>query len=375
MKPMRTLQISKPHAKRDGFTLVELLVVIAIIGILVMLLLPAINMARESARRTQCGTNISNIAKACHAHDSLHGSFPPGVPSCTEKNWHTGGVDEGASCQGPVWTLNILPQLEMLEMWNHVNKLCADLQNLADDLEDEEPHIGTWTPVVFMCPSAEKMSRENRINTWGHDASTSKGNYAVCWGSDTYQNLDPANGNIPKATSGVFGIVMLEDWERKSVESIGPGKGQWKMGLGQGTKRAEIRDGHATTLMISEVLGWDSSDDARGGWVLPAPGSTNFMTRFGPNSHGPVLLPDASSVNSNDVIPMCDETIPGSDKMSCTTHRSDGSIWAAARSAHTNGVNVAFCDGATKFISDSIDLLIWQNLGTRAGGEVIDPDY
>ena len=76
-----------------------------------------------------------------------------------------------------------------------------------------------------------------------------------------------------------------------------------------------------------------------------------------------------------DVIPMCEETIPVSDEMHCTTNRSDGNIWAAARSDHLNGVNVAFSDGAVKFINDTVDLAIWQALGTRDGHEVIQPDY
>lgn len=369
MKRTRSQCVSKPHRSQGGFTLVELLVVIAIIGILVMLLLPAINMARESARRTQCATNMKNIADACHAFEAQYQCFPPGIPSCTKKNWVTGGTQVGAICQGPPWTVNILPHLQEDEMWNFARAACRNQWNLADDMEHEAGNIGTWTPVVFICPSADKMSRENRINTWAHDAWTSKGNYAGCWGSDTYVNIFMDEGSDQylqaKPTAGVFGIEMLEGWQKVTqTENDETARGEWKMGLTEGTTRAEIRDGTDKTLMISEVRGWDSSADARGGWVLNAPGSTNFMTKFGPNSPP-----------GTDVIPMCDNTIPDSNPMHCVTNRSDGAIYASARSQHMNGVNVAFADGSTRLINDTVDLVIWQALGTRYGQEVVQPDY
>jgi prepilin-type processing-associated H-X9-DG protein len=276
--------------------------------------------------------------------------------------------------------VNILAQLEETEMWNYANKACDHQWNLADDMEHEAGNIGTWTPAVYICPSADRMTRENRINTWAHDAWTSKGNYAGCWGSDTYENIDLTESSeeylMPKPTAGVFGIVMVEGWKDvEQTENAASARGQFKMGLGQGTKHAEIRDGTTNTLMISEVLGWDSSSDARGGWVLNAPGSTNFMTRFGPNAQGIVVVPSGDTLPSHDVIPMCDETIPDNDPLYCTTNRSNGEIWAAARSEHMNGVNVAFADGSTRFINDTVELTIWRALGTRDGREVIQPDY
>ena len=94
---------------RGAFTLVELLVVIAIIGILIALLLPAIQAAREAARRATCANNLKQIGVALHISNETFGSFPPGVPSCTqlESIWITGGIQVGAWCQGPNWAMNI----------------------------------------------------------------------------------------------------------------------------------------------------------------------------------------------------------------------------------------------------------------------------
>jgi hypothetical protein len=254
-----------------------------------------------------------------------------------------------------VWTVNILSQMEQPQMWNYANDACAHQWNLADDMEHEAGFIGRVTPEFYLCPSADKMTIG--IDTYHHDYFTTKGNYAGCWGSDTYANLD--ENFLPKRTSGFFGIVMVAGWEKVTQSQNHPTmRGQWKMGLGQGTKRAEVRDGLSNTLMVSEVIGYDSRTDARGGWVLNSPGSTNFMTKVGPNSE------------VNDVSSMCETNIPEDDPLHCIENRSDGNAWAAARSRHLNGVNVAMGDSSTKYIPDTIDLTAWAAMGTRYGQEI-----
>lgn len=360
MKRMRTRNLWKRTAKKGGFTLVELLVVIAIIGVLVSLLLPAINLARESGRRNQCAKNIREIADGCVAHDTLHGSFPPGFPVCTLTP-SMSAANQSNSCQGPVWSVNVLPQIEEGELWSQIAVAYAD-KKLNHEVVFE---AGNRRLTIYTCPSAERMTFP--ISGFG-SSGLAKGNYAGCWGSDTYQNLVLDQGDAfymnDKPTAGVFGIVMLEEWEIEWSHRTQQLDWAWRMGVGEGTRRAEIRDGESTTLMISEVLGWDSSVDARGGWVLNHPGSASFMTKFSPNSP-----------TGTDVIPMCDESIPHNDPMHCVTNQSDDAIYASARSDHMNGVNVAFADGATRFINDTVDPVIWQALGTRAGSEIIKPDF
>jgi len=365
---------------RPAFTLVELLVVIAIIGILVALLLPAINAAREAARRIQCANKIKQISLAVHSHASAFGGFPPGVPDCTHINWKQGGTSEGAYCKGPVWTLQILAFLEETAMHETVVRAMDNAMNPADDFEHfgHDTHsgrplcgttvecgpccrfnIGPTTPSAYLCPSAEFMTES--IDTYALDRWLSKGNYGGCWGNSHYLGFNPRQpvSESIKASRGAFGIVMVPGWKTAvQADEVNSNRGRWKMGEGLGSRQKDITDGGSHTLMISELLGYNSREDARGGWVLHAMGSTNFTARTGPNSSVP------------DAIAMCDTTISREDPLHCRINRFNTNVWAAARSRHRGGVNASLCDGSVKFFTDGVDLEIWKALATKAGEEV-----
>lgn len=346
-----------------GFTLVELLVVIAIIAMLVTLLLPAVQAARESARRTQCMNNIRQLALASLNYESATGSLQPGVPSCTEpsKSWVQGGTQSGAICQGPNWLLSLLSYTEEVAhgaavasaMETHVHNAADDMEHYGDDIRNRALNIGNTTYPMFICPSAPTMTPANRIDTYGHDAWIAKGNYAANWGSNTYMSFDK------QSQHGAFGVELLPEHatvtQREGHRSL---LGAFKMGTGKGTKLQQIEDGTSKTMLVSEVIGWNDSRDGRGGWILNAMGSSVYSARTTPNSGTP------------DNIPMCSRTIDEGHKLACTENRRSGNVWAAARSEHGGGVNVAFCDASMRFVTDGVDPAVWQAMSTRAGNEV-----
>ncbi len=369
--------------RQSGFTLVELLVVIAIIGILISLLLPAVQQAQEAARRTQCVSNLHNIGLAIRGHIESYKAYPPGVPSCTTKNWKQGGTNGGAYCQGPNWAANILGHLGEPVLYDWLVECVRSERNPADDCEHgpldspvpglgslSEPfhagNVGTWTPKLYICPSSPRMSFENTLSFgMGHnndhqglDPWQSRGNYAACWGSSTYMSF------AEPTTAGLFGVVALPgDWQGKQqAPREGWMPGLWKMGHKWGTRI--VPDGESNTLAVSEVLGYDSKFDSRGTWIINSMGSTVFTALNPPNSE------------QNDYFPFCydagdDEVgIPLSDPLHCISADKDDEMkaaYASARSAHTGGVNALLADGSVRFFTDGIQKDVWRAWGTKSG--------
>jgi prepilin-type N-terminal cleavage/methylation domain-containing protein len=343
----------KPTCKsRRAFTLVELLVVIAIIGVLVALLLPAIQAAREAARRTECTNHLKQFGVAMHNHITAHLSFPPGVPNgvIQSKLWITGGTQTGAYCQGPNWLANILDTMEDAQLFSYLIPCMEQYYSFCDDCEHNDqalvasPPIGNTTMPYMICPSADRC--DQLLNIYNLE-NLSKGNYAACWGAEDYMSFtDPLK-------AGIFGVV---DLQRHIPNDKNPAcLGTWKMGWGKGTKPKDITDGLSKTMMCSEVIGWDSSFDDRGVWASNAMGSSVYVARQTPNS------------SEKDNIPMCDSAIPDGDALKCAQNRADGKVWAAARSRHPGGVEVLNADGSVHFQSNDVEPALWTALSTRAG--------
>jgi prepilin-type N-terminal cleavage/methylation domain-containing protein len=366
---------TRSRAKRrpSAFTLVELLVVIAIIGILIALLLPAVQAARESARRMSCTNHYKQTSLALLNHHDVHGAFPSLVPICYPKaqNWNMSGTgSNGAECQGPNWALSILPQMEQGLLWEAI-MVCMDAYpHVADDCEHNVGssfNVGKFVPQNFLCPSAFEIEPEHYMANQKLD-ELSKGHTAACVGSETFMsftNIDPYTFKDVK-TAGVFGVVQLKKFSNEGYKSIKPTErlGRWKAGLGIGTRIAQITDGTSNTMVVSEVLAVKDAGDGRGAWVWPGMGGSSYSAMFGPNSF------------QTDVLPACGNTVKlgdadraGGDPLGCKQEFRGGKVWASARSRHPGGVVVGMADGSTHFIADGIDLTIWKAMATRAGEE------
>jgi prepilin-type N-terminal cleavage/methylation domain-containing protein len=316
---------------RRAFTLVELLVVIAIIGILVALLLPAVQAAREAARRTQCQNNLKQIGLAMHNYLGTYSKLP-------------GGVGAFGCCWG-TWQVRVLPFLEE--------------ENVSDLFLNSDGHDGTGIRYGSYPNNINVSSRRFPSLTCPSDIP----NAPIGDPRITNHNYGVNYGNTSFFQTTLNGIPFLGapfNAYTGSTSDDGPvnaSQGRtWTRVYGRPVKLAEITDGTSNTLMIAEVI-QGKNDDLRGfSWWG---GASGFVTFLAPNSNSPDVVTGGICRSQQDGNPPC---VTAS---TVTRPRMMG-----ARSLHAGGgVQVAFCDGRGSFISNAIDYNAWQALGTAAGGE------
>ncbi len=304
---MRLRAHSRSHR---GFTLIELLVVIAIIAILIGLLLPAVQQAREVARRTQCKNNLKQVGLAIHNYHDVYNTFP--------------NVNANSALSGGSPFTSILPLIDQGNSFSHYdfNRTNSDPHNIAV--------TGQVIP-SYSCPSSP-MRRD--VPSCSSDSGRAPGNYAVCIGTEAY---NPYWSYIPGTPRpNLNGAIVYTDSTS--------GK----------TRFRDFTDGTTTTLMIGETAYHLPDYKFRSGscageprysftyWSVPYPGSTACTTKYAFNPH------DQQDDGIYD---------PG---------------WTQSfRSDHLGGVQFTFADGSVHFISENIDADILDGLSTRNGGEVI----
>ncbi len=346
-----------------AFTLVELLVVIAIIGVLVALLLPAIQAAREAARRSQCVNNLHNIGLAVQNYASARKTLPPG----DVRDPFFGGGTQVKSMYS--WITLIMPYIEEASAHGTVDWTQGLEQN--QNLANPAHHIFLKT---FACPSETNQSTELGIinNFYG-----ARGNYVGnaglgwFWAEDISPNDQlrgweadtSAGGNHLKARPSPTGIHMTA-LGSFVVSTIDPVKGR---------KFGEFTDGTSNTAAVSE-LRLVPGVDTRGAMHF-GPASL-YMHNWTPN----VAFGQSNTLNfldAEDWTRWCDRLGPPRQIAPCQSSSAGWQgLWQhASRSYHSGGVNLAMADGSTRFVNDNIDLLVWMALGTADGGEVVDSTF
>jgi prepilin-type N-terminal cleavage/methylation domain-containing protein/prepilin-type processing-associated H-X9-DG protein len=348
--------VAKIRSER-AFTLIELLVVIAIIAVLISLLLPAVQAAREAGRRIQCVNNLKQIGLALHHYISYSNVLPPG-----RFNSHIAGH---GNCWGTYSQL--LPQLDQAAIFNAFNfNLPPDTDTLSESNSTGfEAFIGS-----LLCPTD---SAPALIPVGGGLFATHNYNVNVGSGYPVVQFPAPP----------LFGTPNGPFFENSRVGPAGFTDGMSNTAAVTETVRSTLGSTYATDpLGVFLVTGNNkttgpplSSDADYAALCLSLPPSTNqFQATRGVRWH--YGAPGHSMYNHlrppNSKQPDCRGGLPHST-------RSDPlwnwlSLNVAARSKHAGGVNSLMADGHVQFIKDSIDVLVWQALGSRNGGEVVSAD-
>ncbi len=371
--------------RRGAFTLVELLVVMAIIAVLVALFLPAVNSAREAARRTSCSNNTHQIALATLNFESAYGYFPPTrTLEFLDSNGNplSNAVGAAKAASGGAWGTfaRILPFMEESAIYKTIDFSHAngsfDLPGTSIPLH--EVRIGS-----YMCPSEQN-------DTLATLNASYPGNYAVNMG--TWFLYDPgtnAGGNgaffcnsqlTPGSfTDGMSKTLMIGEVKAYTAAVTGT-NGSYNATTGATNPAMPV-----TTL--AEIGTTNIAPDQIAG-MLPAGGSpgTAPFSKLGPTlqaNEGHVEWGSGRSLEvgftttftPNTVVPYTDSN--GVNYDVDWNNATEGSLTVptfgpiTARSYHINGVNVAYMDGSVHFVSNLVDWATWQSLSTRAGGEVL----
>lgn len=317
--------------QKRAFTLVELLVVIAIIGVLVALLLPAVQSARESARRTQCTNNLKQATLAVHSYaDTYNSSFPVGEYACC---WGT-------------WMVALLPYVEQKAMYDQY-KYFGSVQNAAGNnyaqTDVATRYGGTMNlPVTriqlkaFTCPSDQKsLSIGSRDQITYHNYVANHGNTTV----SRQATFGTTSTGQPNQFNGGPFIYVTSSSDKPQV-----------------VRMAEVVDGLSNTLAFSETVQGQQGDLRGFTWWY---GAAHFETYLTPNTSQPDAVQSPPyCVSTNRLNPPC--LAPP------TTANPEMN---AARSRHPNGVMASMCDGSVKFVAKNVFVDTWRALGTNIGGE------
>ncbi len=300
--------------RKNGFTLVELLVVIAIIGILIGMLLPAVQMVREAARRTTCLNNMRQIGLGLHNYESAYEQLPPG--------WTSQDIAIPVGEPGWGWSATILPYME-----------AQNLQDRLDfDLAIDEPGHAEWIKSrlpFYLCPSDptdEIVNLNDHIQGHDHDDDDHDD-----FRDDDHDDHDDHGALMVSRSnySGVFGTTELDD---------GPTTGNGAFLANRPIKFRDFTDGLSNTLIVGERRG------------------------------------DRGSVSWVGVVPWVDSPCARIVGVACHAPNDDHGHWEDFASFHPAGINVVLGDGSGHFVKESIDELVFKALATRSGREVVSID-
>jgi prepilin-type N-terminal cleavage/methylation domain-containing protein/prepilin-type processing-associated H-X9-DG protein len=336
---MSAIASTSRRRRSAGFTLVELLVVIAIIGVLVALLLPAVQAAREAARRSQCLNNMKQLGLAMQLHHDAYGFLPVEINRQPSDPKHRSQL-----------YIQLLPFIEgsTIKAAYNFSVSSTNSANLA--------LLSRFEPVLA-CPSDESQIQVAGGSDNGGDR---KANYGVNFGFGTYGELvnDVSRRGPFWANPGIPNNDARKEYWRFGTEAGATGKQQDTSG--QEINFKQISDGTSNTFLNLEMLqlpSYDANENDRRGriWVWGA-GAYQITTRMSPNSSG-------------EDVTLC--TTLNNHLAPCVRKKgaNEAEFTVASRSQHSGGVNASKCDGSVEFVSDSVDLNVWRTQSTMAADD------
>lgn len=348
---------------RRGFTLIELLVVIAVIGVLIALLLPAVQSAREAARRSQCQNHLKQLGLALANYTETHGCFPP---SATVSML-------GSSFYWQGWSIHakLLPYLDDAGKFDIMNfeVTSAGVENTTAILR-----LGS----VFVCPSDPRAS--DRRASKGYDNTNygfNRGDW-LTWGGPA-SNVRPVSPFYPNSSVRIGSVV---DGLSKTLMAAEVKTRLWYIrkctnfdGWTAASQPGPSAD-PATVIAYSNCAGGESKDTLHAEWHNGSDHHTGFTTAWTPNRKTSGILVNPTVDDPPSPLPagaqVDDVDLTGRREQDAGAAGYAGTYSAiTSRSYHTGGVNVLLGDGSVTYVGDSIDSAIWRGLSSIAGQEMV----
>ncbi|MEO2036060.1 MAG: DUF1559 domain-containing protein [Planctomycetaceae bacterium] len=334
--------MQRDYSQRHGFTLIELMVVIAIVAVLVSLIFPAVQQAREAARRVGCQNNLKQLGLALHNYHAVYRSFP------------TGFVSQAPFVYATATTM-LLPHLDHSALRN--------LYNQSVSWDQQSPKVATTVIPVLICPS-----NTGRVTGSSEIVRTLFGGALV---GDTFA-----------VTTYLYCKGVNDAWCHPPGRMLAAEHGMFNSSFGNWTTQIkDITDGTSQTIAIGEgATGHEwvvchgagctapTAHPAEQAWIVGGVNPKNIAENglMSPNPFGCTMDP----LNKN---PVTDSAIDIPTAHDCTSSANGGRHSTSNfRSSHIGGGNFLFADGSVQFISENIDMLTYQGLSTIAGSEVIN---
>lgn len=373
---------SPPPARRQparcGFTLIELLVVIAVIAVLIALLLPAVQSAREAAARTQCANNLRQLGLALHNYESTYTTFPPSFVRQEDNNPPFPAVPYANLRYRSHWTgfHMLLPYVDQANLYNGYDFRKTWLSSLNDPSDHSSWPLNRTVVPLFVCPSSPH--RGLQIGDGGADDGThwmsgSPADYSFSHGADVIRSLP---GTHEESCAG----GLLHYWSQWPAHTRGA------FGYSSNCQIKSITDGTSQTILMGEKAGgllrysgWDvtfPSMFVEYPWAMAA--VTYIAPTGGEGIAGSSWLAGPFAVTSDVQAPFCpsEATAPRTPFPINPSPRnlplsSDEKPFYSYQSAHAQGAFFLFADGSVKFLSDVIDQRTFEAISTIAGGEAV----
>jgi prepilin-type N-terminal cleavage/methylation domain-containing protein/prepilin-type processing-associated H-X9-DG protein len=334
------------NARQRAFTLVELLVVIAIIGVLVALLLPAVQAAREAARRMSCGNNLKQLGLGLQNYHDTYKTFPPAhipfagtPPAFTYPNLGWTNNTTPATSWGPSWMVMILPFIEQQPLHDiydstvSISQVAANPSNpLPTVQQDRNAYMRSRFLEVYACPSDSFATQGNPYTA--NNGPWARGSYAISanWQGGVSWSTPWQNNNADKGLAGQY----------------------------QAANMANVIDGTSNSTAVWEIQGGPSGGDVRGAWAV----GRGVI-------EGGCAVGDCLGINYGragaDDIQGCDSQ--PQRRLGCW---NGGDGQQGAKSYHPGGAQAALVDGSVRFMPTTIDLNVYRAVKSIGNGETVE---